>query len=145
MDNNQQQVTEKSNYECDESLQPPRNLFLLHNMPLIFFTHGVSLRLCVSDICRQIVTLFTCNINVSSYLSNVTFLRATVAFSTAEYVPGSSHSCYNIREACMIKTIHIALITLIQYVRPLLLLINVWHVKYEQEISNQNKLLSPSS
>lgn len=113
-------------------------LFTAADMQQIFFVYGISLRhlVCLISV-RQ--TLFTCNTDLSSYLWNLTCLRATVAFSTAEYVPGSAHSCYNTR---MIKTIYTAIIILIQHVRPLFLLHKC--VVCKCEISKQNMLMSKS-
>lgn len=111
------------------------------DMPQIFLSYGVSLR---HIVCLIFVRQTVIHLTLSSSLSNVTFLRATVAFSTAEYVPGSSHSCYDTREPCMIKTIYTAMLTLTQHVRPLLSLNKCVACNYEQEISKQKKLISRS-
>lgn len=71
-----------------------------HKLPQMFIIYGVSLRHFVYQISvRQTVALFTCNTNFSAYLSNVTFLRATVAFSTAESTLQVLHTAATTQES----------------------------------------------
>lgn len=121
---------------------PPRpltNFFASHLYTRIGVAQYASHFHCpisVSDICKA--DCRSTYVGFSAKLSNVTFLRATVAFSTAEYVPGSSHSCDNGREPRMIKTVYCYLYS-----------INVWHVsvndRFQIKISSQSFTLDSRS
>lgn len=88
------------------------------------FTHLISV--------TQRVALL--HVTSTADLSSVTFLRATVAFSTAEYVPGSAHSRYNTR--AMNDKDYLNCHSLTYHVKPLVVL---HKCKYEHVILKQNK------